>query len=703
MDRVSALSLLRTGVDDETAEFRDDQWEIIDALVNRREKVLLVQRTGWGKSAVYFITASMLRQQGFGVTLIVSPLVGLMRNQVRAGQRMGLRIGALHSGTNDRLDKFCELVRTDGLDILLVAPERFANHDFLDRLLPIIVERTGLLVIDEAHCISDWGNDFRPDYRRLSNIIQQLPPNSALLATTATANDRVIKDIGSQLGNVRISRGSLNRENLALQTMPIMSGADRLAWLAQVIPSLPGKGIIYTLTTRDAEQVAGWLGRHGVSAHAYHGSITTERYPDPEDARKYLEESFLTGDLAIMVATSALGMGYDNPHVRFVIHYQCPASVITYYQQVGRAGRGQQSAFGILLSGPEDADINQYFRTSSLPTGDDVRTILTALEEVESATSQQLESVVNMQRARVERTLKYLSVESPAPLVRAGSRWQRTPVPWNAADQSRQEALIATRESEWRDMQRYLALSDACQMHFLLEALDDPSAGERCGRCENCIGASLLPTVAGVKLARQAQQFIVQSAEHIIAPRRQIPRGAFRIYGFPTSIPASLRAQEGRTLCKWGDEGWGRIVALEKSRGAFGDTLVAPAIELIEARWRSSFVPEWVTCIPSSQHPNLVPDFARRIADRLTIPFFPIVVKTRKNAPQKLQDNSFHQCRNLDGMFRIDGRPASGPVLLVDDMVDSGWTFTVVALLLRQAGSGPVFPFALASTKSGDT
>jgi len=529
MDRASALSLLRTGIGDERAEFRDDQWEIIEALVNRREKVLLVQRTGWGKSAVYFISASMLRHQGFGVTLIVSPLVGLMPNQVRAGQRMGLRIGALNAGTNDRFDTFRELVRTDRIDVLLVAPERFANQNFLTELLPNIVERTGLLVIDEAHCISDWGHDFRTDYRRLSNIVRQLPPNSALLATTATANDRVIEDIRGQLGNVRVSRGSLNRENLALQTMPTMSGADRLAWLARVVPGLPGKGIVYTLTTRDAEQVAGWLGRHGVNAHAYHANITTDQHPDPGEARKHLEEAFLTGDLGIMVATSALGMGYDNPHVRFVIHYQCPASIITYYQQVGRAGRGRASAVGVLFSGPEDAEINQYFRTSSLPTAHEVRAILTALEDVESASLGRLESAVNMQRSRVERTLKYLSVESPAPLVRTGSRWQRTPVPWDAADRTRQDALITTREAEWEDMQRYLALSDACQMHFLLRALDDPSASRQCGRCENCVGKTLLPTVADAELGRQAERFMLRSAEHIIAPRRQIPDGAFSL------------------------------------------------------------------------------------------------------------------------------------------------------------------------------
>lgn len=547
MDRASALSLLWSGVGNESADFHNDQWEVIDALVNRREKVLLVQRTGWGKSAVYFISAKMLRQRGFGVTIIISPLISLMRNQVVAGRRMGLRIGALHAGTNNRFEDFRNLVLSDTIDLLLVAPERFANSEFLDTLLPVVLEHTGLLVVDEAHCISDWGHDFRPDFKRLSNIIRQLPPNSALLATTATANDRVIRDIRQQLGDVRISRGPLHRENLALQTMRTMSVAERLAWLAQVVPRLPGKGIIYTLTTRDADRVAAWLMRQGVNAHAYHASITTEGHPDPEDARKHLEEAFLESTLNILVATSALGMGYDNPLVRFVIHFQCPG-------QVGRAGRGHSSACGILLNGPEDAEINSYFRTSSLPTAGDVRMILDALDRVETASLQQLVALVNMQHTRVEQALKYLSVESPAPVIRLGSQWQRTSVPWDADNQTRRNELITVREAEWQDMQRYRRSSGECQMHFLLRALDDANAPERCERCTNCVGRPVLPTSMDSELLRQAEQFMLLSSEHVIVPRQRVPKGAFPIYEFTTSIPAAWRAEEGRTLSRWRDE-----------------------------------------------------------------------------------------------------------------------------------------------------
>lgn len=703
MDRESALSLLRIGVGQDDAVFRDDQWEIIDALVDRKENVLLVQRTGWGKSAVYFISAKMMRQQGFGVTIIVSPLIGLMRNQVLAGRRMGLRIGALHSGTNDRFEHFRSLMLLDRIDVLLVAPERFANPQFLDHLLPLIVERTGLLVIDEAHCISDWGHDFRPDYKRLSNIVRRLPPNSALLATTATANDRVVHDICEQLGDVRVSRGSLNRENLALQAMRTMSVAERLAWLARIVPTLPGKGIVYTLTTRDADQVAGWLVGQGIDAHAYHASITAEGHPSADEARKHLENAFLGDNLDVLVATSALGMGYDNPLVRFVIHYQSPDSIISYYQQVGRAGRGEMSAFGVLLSGPEDAEINSYFRISSLPTSAEIREILAALDRMESASLPQLVATINAQQSRVEHVLKYLSVETPAPVMRLGPRWYRTPVPWNAADHTRRDALIAAREAEWQDMQRYRR-SEGCRMRFLLRSLNDVGAPERCGRCDNCIGESLMPTAIDAGLLSQAEAFLMRSGTQVVTPRLRIPCGAFSIYSFPTSIPSSLRAEEGRALSHWRDQGWGSLVADGKLSGHFDDSLVDAAVDLVWNRWRPTPKPTWVTCIPSDRHPRLVADFTQRVADRLSIPFRPVVFKPGDNDEQKLQANSFHQCRNLDGVFQIREQPDSGPVFLIDDTVDSRWTFTVVAMLLRRAGSGPVFPLALASTTtSGDT
>ncbi|MEJ7900791.1 MAG: RecQ family ATP-dependent DNA helicase [Thermomicrobiales bacterium] len=701
--RDHALDLLRAGVGNPEVDFRDDQWTVIDALVNRREKVLLVQRTGWGKSAVYFITAKLLREQGRGPTLIVSPLLALMRNQVMAGKRMGLRIGALHSGTNDRFDTFVQMIEADAIDVLLVSPERFANQQFLDGLLPLVLERTGLLVVDEAHCISDWGHDFRPDYQRLSNLIRQLPPNSPLLATTATANDRVVEDVREQLGNVRVSRGALTRENLSLQTMKTMSATERLAWLGHTIPRLPGRGIVYTLTKHDAERVAKWLIARDIDAHAYHSDIVTGEINDTTEAKKALEEAFATGDLKVLVATTALGMGYDNPDVRFVIHYQTPGSIIAYYQQVGRAGRGREGAVGVLMSGPEDAEIHTSFRTGSLPTGTDVIEILNALGEVDSATASQLMASVNMPKGRLDGALRYLSVQRPAPVVRDGRVWRRTPVPWRSDYVDHRDALIAMREAEWEEMQRYRRQATGCQMRFLLQALDDPDPPERCGRCENCRGKPVLDIGLDPDLMHEAHRSASEVAANVIAPRMQIPKDSMPVYGFPTRIPPDRRAEPGVYLGQWGDDGLGDEVRVSKEVGSFGGHIIDAAVTFLRPRWGPSNGPEWITCVPSLRHPNLVPDFAETLANELNLPFIPLIAKVKDTPAQKFQENSTHQCRNLDGAFALTRQPPPGKVLLVDDFVDSGWTFTILALLLRQAGSGPVVPFGLASTRSRDS
>jgi ATP-dependent DNA helicase RecQ len=700
----AALALLQQLTNDETTTFRDDQWNVIDAIVNRQQRVLLVQRTGWGKSAVYFISAKLLRNQGRGLTLIVSPLLGLMRNQVYAGKRMGLRIGALHSGNNDKFETFVDLIRRDSVDVLLISPERFANDRFRADLLPVIAERLALLVIDEAHCISDWGHDFRPDYQRLSNVIAQLPPSSPVLATTATANNRVVADVSRQLGSLLVSRGPLIRENLALQPLPTMTATERLAWLAKVVPTLQGKGIVYTLTTKDAETVAEWLVRRGIRAHAYHGAITTADQESSDLARIQLEDEFTNGDLQVLVATSALGMGYDNPEVRFVIHYQTPGSIIAYYQQVGRAGRGKEGALGVLMSGPEDNDIQNYFRTSSLPTIEDVTSILAALSSQESMTSTQLMAAVNMSRGRLEQTLGYLAVQSPAPIARQGTAWRRNPVAFNPDYARHRAELIAMRVTEWNEINAFRTEDLTCRMNTLLTALDDPAPVARCGRCDRCLGHPVVDVTLPRDLLREAAAFLNRPLINPIKPRLMVPKDSLPEYGFKGRISPERRAETGCVLIRWGEkEELHNLIRAGKQRGRFDDTVLDAAATMIREHWQPAPAPAWVTCVTSLRHPALVPDLAERLADRLGLPFANVVRKTRETDPQRNQANSVHQSRNLDGAFEITGDLPDGPALLVDDMVDSGWTLTIIAMLLRQAGSGPVFPFALVSTAQSDT
>lgn len=693
--RTQALQHLRQATACSKIDFRDGQWEAIDHIVNQRGKVLCVQRTGWGKSMVYFVSARLMRAEGAGVTLIISPLLALMRNQIEAARRLGLRALTVNSTNRDDWDHVRDELLADQVDLLLISPERLANDEFVGSTLQPIAARIGLLVIDEAHCISDWGHDFRPDYRRIGQVLARLPVNISVLATTATANRRVEQDVAAQLGGtVEIQRGPLVRESLALQNMHMPGPADRLAWMADQIPQLPGSGIVYTLTIRDADRVAEWLRQNNVEAHAYHKDI-------PVEQKLKLEQALLANEVKCLVATTALGMGYDKPDLTFVIHYQTPGNVVAYYQQVGRAGRAIPVAYGVLLSGEEDDDINEYFRESAFPSEWQVTRILDALEAADEGLKvREIERAVNLRQSQIEKVLKLLVVEPMSPVLRIEGSWYRTPNPYQL-DRQRIAHLTAQREAEWGQMKRYQA-NERCLMQFLADALDDSNA-QACGKCAVCLGRAVLPLELQRNTHINAQRF-VRHSEMPLELKKQWDIEALALYqsvfGWRgLNIPAQLRGEEGRVLSRWGEPVWGELVSRGKAQGHFDDELVDASVDLIRNRWGAVAPVAWVTCIPSSRHPNLVPDFAARLAAALGVPFRAVIEKSRETGPQKNMENRFHQCHNLDGAFTI--RPEAGTdeaVLLIDDVVDSAWTLTLAAALLRQTGTAVVYPFALAAT-----
>ena len=695
--RQDALADLRTAMGSTTADFRDGQWEAIEHIVNRRGRVLCVQRTGWGKSMVYFVAARLMRAQGAGVTLIISPLLALMRNQVAAAQRLALRARSVNSTNRDEWQAVRDELMQDRVDLLLISPERLANDEFVAGILQPIASRIGLLVVDEAHCISDWGHDFRPDYRRIGQVLSRLPDNIAVLATTATANQRVERDVAAQLGAAAVvQRGPLRRDSLSLQNLRLPSAAQRLAWLADRIPQLQGSGIVYALTTRDADRIAEWLVMQGIDAHAYHAGKADEE-------RQRLEQRLLDNDIKCLVATTALGMGYDKPDLSFVIHYQAPGNVVAYYQQVGRAGRAIAQAFGVLLSGDEEDDINAYFRETAFPPEWQVERILQALAAADAGLKlPALEQAVNLRHSQIEKVLKLLVVEPQSPVLRVDGTWFRTAHPFSL-DRDRIQHLLHQREAEWQEMQAYLS-NECCLMQFLAQALDDADAG-RCGRCAVCLGRPPLAEASGRDTLIAAQRF-TRHSEQPLELKKQWDLSALAHYrgehGWSArNIPLGLRAEPGRSLSRWGEPVWGELVKQGRDAASFDQELVEAAADLIRHRWPEGRQAAWVTCVPSLRQPALVPDFARRLALALGIPFKPVLLKRHETEPQRGMDNRFHQCNNLDGAFSV--QPEAGidaPVLLVDDLVDSGWTLTLAAALLRQAGTGRVLPLALASSAS---
>ena len=667
--------------------FRNGQEEAIRHLVEGRGRLLVVQKTGWGKSAVYFITAKLLREEGFGPTLLVSPLLALMRNQILAAKRMGVRSVRITSDNTSEWDECVRALKRDKVDVLLIAPERFANDEFRRDVLTQIAPRVPMLVIDEAHCLSDWGHDFRPDYQRIVRIARLLPRNARLLGTTATANNRVMSDLGRVLGSdLKVMRGDLHRPSLKLQTIRLPSQAERLAWLAANVPRIEGHGIIYTLTVRDAERVAEWLQGRGIEVEAYTGQTGAER---PE-----LEQALLDNDLKALVATTALGMGFDKPDLGFVIHFQAPGSAIAYYQQVGRAGRALSAAYGVLLSGYEETDVVEHFISTAFPTPEEVSGIVRALDNAPRGLSvPELLAKVNISKGRIEKALKLLALESPAPVVKVDRKWKLTAADLSDGFWRRTERLTGLRKAEMEQMQEYAGLESG-HMRFLIEALDgDAGTSEEPDLPD-------LPATVSTALVGEAVRFQKRRTLDI-EPRKRWPAGGLPRYGARGTIAPHLQMERGIALSAWGDAGWGSVVKQGKhTDGRFADELVEACYDLVQS-WSPRPAPKWVTCNPSDSAPSPVPDFAKRLAKRLGLPFQHSLQKSRSTAEQRAMQNSSQQALNLDGALTVSLRPVpSAPVLLVDDLVGSKWTFTIAAWLLRSNGCGPVWPLALASTGS---
>ena len=666
------------------ATFREHQLEAVLDLVEHRRRVLCVQRTGWGKSAVYFLATALLRRRGAGPTVLVSPLLALMRNQIAAAERLGIRALTVNSTNVDDWDAVAAQLADDSVDLLLISPERLNNPRFRETMLPTFVDRVGLLVVDEAHCVSDWGHDFRPDYRRIRDVLAGLRDDVAVLCTTATANDRVVADVAEQLAvgadpaQLTTYRGPLARASLRLEVVPLPSPAARLAWLATWLPQLPGSGIVYCLTKRDTDVVAQWLNDKGIPALAYSGEVA-----DAE--RVEAERRLLANEVKAVVATSALGMGYDKPDLGFVVHYQAPSSAIAYYQQVGRAGRGVDEAHVVLLRGAEDKAIQDFFINTAFPPEPLVEAVLSVLREADGAVSiPALQAEVNLGRGRLEAMLKVLDVEGA--VAREGSGWRLTGESWHY-DAERYEQLTALRRAEQAAMLR-LGADGRCLMETLQRELDDPGAAP-CGRCAVCT-APRFDGEPDPALAREAQE-VLRSQPLVLSVRRQTPKTA----DAPgKKLPAEMLIEEGRALARAGDGGWDPLVQAGRAAGRFDSELARAAAELVR-RWGPAPAPEWMAAIPSRRSGDLVPGLGRAIAEALGLPFVEVLERTGDGPPQREMANSAQQVANVRGQFRVVTSPPPGPGLLVDDVRYSGWTLAMVGAQLRRAGAGPVHPLVL--------
>ena len=750
--RERAEAVLRELVGRSDARLREDQWRAIEALVIARRRALVVQRTGWGKSAVYFVATVLLREgwggwspgtlppspgarSGTGASVIISPLLALMRDQVAAAERAGIRAVTMNSANVTQWDEIQAQVAAGEVDVLLVSPERLNNPVFRDEVLPHLAAGAALVVIDEAHCISDWGHDFRPDYRRIATLLAGLPPRTPVLATTATANRRVSADIAEQLGasveaggadgeQVLVLRGTLERGSLHLGVRMLPDAASRLAWLTAYIRRAHGSGIIYCLTVSAAQEVAEHLRAVGMEVAAYTGQTDAAE-------RERLEEDLKANRVRALVATSALGMGFDKPDLAFVVHLGAPSSPVSYYQQVGRAGRGVERAEVVLLPGQEDRAIWEWFGSQGFPPEEQVRVVLDALEERRAAgggaiSTAVLETATSLRRSRLESMLKVLDVDGAVRRVRGG--WESTGRPWRY-DAQRYARVDAARRTEQEAMVAYERLGTdtgpgrttvSCRMAFLRSVLDDPllEQGWRCGACDLCGGLDL-PDAPDQEQLGAARAALGRVGVELRA-RRQWPTGMDRLGlgRFKGRIGADRQAATGLAVGRL--DGLGTSVALRELVACASDGEVPVALrpqvlqvvdriaEIIrdEQKAAGSDGPPGgelaVVVVDSRTCPRMVRRLGHAVAARLGARALGVVGLSGQEPPQHDVGSAFRLAQ-VARSLRLQGWSARAldelrerTVVLVDDWSDSGWTLTTAAFLLREAGAAAVHPFVLA-------
>jgi ATP-dependent DNA helicase RecQ len=682
VSRVQAQQLLERSIGP-GSDFRIQQWEAIDGLVNDRDRLLLVQRTGWGKSTVYFIATKLLRERGAGPTLIISPLLALMRNQIEdAEQQLGLNAWTINSNNTEEWEEAKQRVVDGRCDILLISPERLAKQEFREEILMEMEDEVGLLVVDEAHCISDWGHDFRPDYRRIKRILQELPSHIPVAATTATANDRVVDDVTEQVPDLRVIRGNLVRESLRIQTIEMDSRARRLAWLAENFDELPSAGIVYCLTTDEVEMVSKWLTQQGFTVKPYHGGMEGDR-------REELEDQLLANEVDALVATNALGMGFNKPDLGWVVHFQRPPNLIRYYQEIGRAGRGLDEAYAILLSGEEDDRIAEYFIEEAFPEPADFESVLKTLEESdEPLYKYEVLKRTNVSWKVASKCLNILRVENA--VLRVDDGFKRTSKEWQY-DHERIESITEQRWRELEQIQEFVE-TDACLTKFIDDVLDGTMEGP-CGQCANCADEFLPSAVQKEELVDEAVEHYRSASWSVISARYYKPERD----GDRSKIADSRKPEDGRALTVYGDPGLGELVQEQRGSGEpYSQQLVETAVEHIQTVWEPTPAPTWVTAVPSCDGDDQVSDLASRIAEGLGLPYESALRKVESTDPQHELANSYQKCWNIEDAFEVTDSVRSDPVLLVDDTVNSRWTLMEAGLTLRDDDSGIVYPFALA-------
>jgi len=660
-------------------KFYDEQWETIDMLL-RGKRMLLIEKTGYGKSLCFQFPAT----QFDGITVIFSPLIALMRDQVNSLNEKG--IAAKHINSEQTYENNSQVIQdaiNGKIKILYIAPERQENQEWIEATRKM---NLSMIVIDEAHTISVWGHDFRPSFRRIINLVQLLPKDLPILATTATATKRVQADIEQQIsGNLTTIRGNLLRENFNLFVIETKSEDEKLLWLAENINKLPGTGLLYTGTRVNTEIYARWFDFVGINSTDYNAGLDG-------DTRKEIEKGLMSNKWKCVVSTNALGMGIDKPDIRFIIHAQIPASPIHYYQEIGRAGRDGQKTYIILFYNskkdddgiPEDYKLPKAFVDGGRPSIKKYQIVINAVKQ-EQLGERQLMKITNMKQTQI-RVIKADLIEQEIIKEVKFDRSKKYEYQFNAPelDTAKFNELRNAKLKDLDSMLEYVFTTEP-RMKFLCEYLGDKPPN----KFDNCDNSkykkrTVRPDKSTIEKLTEFRETYFPTLE-VESQSSNITNGVASSYYGVSNVGATLHR------CKY------------ENGGDFPDFL----LKLMLKAFRKTFGDkhfDMIVYVPPTTSGELLKNFAEKISYVLKVPISHKLVKQRETQPQKVFQNGYLKRENVSGAFNYTepNEINNKNILLVDDIFDSGTTIKEIGKLLTNFGANLIVPLVIARTVGGD-
>ncbi|WP_294966078.1 RecQ family ATP-dependent DNA helicase [Sulfurimonas sp.] len=648
--------------------FFDDQWKTIDRVLQKK-RVLLIEKTGFGKSLTFQFPAT----QFDGLTIIFFFFFALMRDQIKSLDEKGIKADLINSQeTNERNDLIIEKAINNELKILYITPERLASASWQNAVSKMNIS---FIVIDEAHCISTWGHEFRPDFRRIIKLMQVLPSNIPVLATTATATLSVSEDIKEQIGNnIEIIRGDLLRENLKLNVIHVENEEDKMAWMLSYLKNVSGNGLVYTGTTINTEIYSKWLESEKLNTIFYHGKMDG-------DIKKGIEKEWMNDKYKAVIATNALGMGIDKSNIRFIIHTQITQSLIHYYQEIGRAGRDGKTAEIFLLFNVKDTALPLSFINGARPSVKKYEKVISALKE-EPLGEKNLMKATNLKQTQV-RTIKADLLDQKIIIeVKYGSN-KKYEYKYNASqlDTTVFENLRNHRLEKFKKMLKYIN-TNKCKMLYLCNYLGDSNSNS-CEICDSCSNNK-----NQFSMSKNDKEKIKQFQDNFFPILEVETTKTNLINGIASSYYGFSNVGTIINKCKYKDGGNFPNILLKQTLRAFGKTFKDQKFDL-------------VLFVPPTKSGKLVENFANKLAMTLKLPITPLV-KIRDTKEQKIFQIGALKTENIKDAFDINIDIINKSILLIDDIFDSGATIKEIGKMLTNKGAKIIAPLVIAKTVGGD-